>query len=199
MSTTVGFEHNIADVIEDIDDVQEDLHDNVEATINSSIDRLNIAVKTYISRDAEVNGNLKRAVSKFTSDRGERYRGVVRVRSSQAPYAPIVEFGSGRRTDVGWSTSAKVPPPSPSSQPIAYPYSAPDIDNISGFAYYIEEWMRDKGLQPRFGSYRASALAISKTIDNMGTYAHPYLRPAWFDEEYTIRLGIRSAVEDSVN
>jgi len=118
------------------------------------------------------------------------------------PYAGIVEYGSGDRARRPFKTSKAFYSMAreSSSRPPDWPYDAPDVseDNISGFAYYIEQWMRNKtGMQPETGSYRLSALKIAKTIIDAGTFAHPYLRPAYFDNEKFIKRAAKHAVTNA--
>jgi len=194
--------HNVEDVIEDVDDVRHDLRHELQKRVGVAIGAIERDVKQYIMDDPDTSGQLLSAIGSDQIDRGlseQEWR--VYTDPEIAPYAAITEFGSGARTATPWRTAEYVAPPSPEEQPPGYPYDAPDIDNISGFAFYIEEWMREKGLTPKTPpsnpTFRASALAIAKKIDDRGTYAHPFMRPAWFNNELKVRKKARNAIKNA--
>lgn len=193
---TVSVEHNIENVISDIEEVKADIRYEVRKRVGAAMRVLWSDAKQYVLDDPHTTGDLFTALKNESDTAGDELEFSVYTDPSIAPYAAIVEFGSGIRTGVKWSGSknAKLP----EMFPPQYPFDAPDVDNISGFAFYIEQWMRKKGIEPEYGSYRASALAIAKVINNRGTYAHPYLRPAWFDNELKIQKAARNAVRNAV-
>ena len=195
---SIGISHNIDQVISDIDDVKDDLRDEMRKRVGAAMAVLQADAAAYILGDPHVTGQLFSALKgESTTGRSElEFR--VYTDASIAPYAAVVEFGSGPNSNISWKGSRQMPPPDADDTPPGYPFSAPDIDNISGFAYYIEQWMKKKGVPPKYDSYRASALAIAKAIDQHGNYAHPYLRPAWFDNELQIKKAARNAVRNAV-
>lgn len=192
----VGISHNISTVIADIDDVKNDLRNEMRKRVGSAMAVLQADVSTYIINDPHTTGQLLRSIGRESDTAGDTLEFMVYTDPKIAPYAAIVEFGSGTNTNVSWRGSAKAEPPD--QYPPDYPFSSPDIQNYSGFAYYIEEWMREKGVTPKYDSYRASALAITKAIDQRGNYAHPYMRPAWFDNELLIKRAARNALRNAV-
>lgn len=192
----VGISHNIASVISDIDDVKDDLRYEMRKRVGAAMRVVWADAKQYVLADPHTTGNLFSALQRDMDTTGKQLEFSVYTDASIAPYAAIVEFGSGRRSDVGFRGSAKALPPE--EYPPQYPFDAPDIDNLSGFAYFIEQWMRKKGVTPKYDSFRASALAIAKVINDRGNYAHPYLRPAWFDNELQVKRAARNAVRNAV-
>lgn len=195
MTTRVSIDHNVDDVIGDIDDVKDDLTAEMVKRVGAAMRVLWADAKHYVLTDPNASGQLFSALGHDTDVTRKGVEFSVYTDASIAPYAAVVEFGSGSRSDVGWREAPNAGPPS--MYPPRYPFDAPNIDNISGFAYYIEQWMREKGVPPEYGSYRTSALAIAKTIDDRGTYAHPYLRPAWFDNELQVKRAARNAVKNA--
>jgi len=194
--TRIGVSHNIGTVISDIDDVKDDLRHEMRKRVGAAMRVLWADARQYILSDPHTTGDLFSALQREQDTSGEELEFSVYTDASIAPYAAIVEFGSGSRSDVAWRGSEKAGPPD--QYPTGYPFSAPDVDNISGFAYYIEQWMRAKGVTPKYDSYRASSLAIAKVIADRGNYAHPYLRPAWFDNELQVKKAARNAVRNAV-
>lgn len=192
----VGMSHNISSVISDIDDVKDDLRHETRKRVGAAMRVLWADAKQYVLNDPHTTGQLFSALKRDDDTTGEELEFSVYTDPAIAPYAAIVEFGSGTRSDVAWRGAPNAAPPD--EYPAGYPFSSPDIDNISGFAYYIEQWMREKGVTPKYGSYRASALAIAKVIDQRGNYAHPYMRPAWFDNELQVKKAARNAVRNAV-
>lgn len=194
--TRIGVSHNIGSVISDIDDVKDDLRHEMRKRVGAAMRVVWADAKQYVLSDPHTTGDLFTALQREQDTSGEELEFSVYTDATIAPYAAIVEFGSGTRSDVAWRGSVKAGPPD--QYPPDYPFNAPDIDNLSGFAYFIEQWMREKGVTPKYGSYRASALAIAKVINDRGNYAHPYLRPAWFDNELQVKKAARNAVRNAV-
>lgn len=192
----IGISHNIESVISDIDDVKDDLRHEVRKRVGAAMATLQADVAAYVLNDPHVTGQLFSAIKGENNTAGEELEFKVYTDPKIAPYAAIVEFGSGSRSDVAWRGAPNAGPPD--TYPLGFPFSAPNINNLSGFAYYIEQWMRAKGVTPKYESYRASSLAIAKVIDQRGNYAHPYMRPAWFDNELYIRKAAESAVKNAV-
>jgi len=182
---------NIDGVIDSVDDVKDDLRGEMRKRVDAAMRVLWADVKQYVLDDPHASGNLFSAIRRDRN--GLEFS--VYVDGPDAPYGAIVEYGSGPRSEVAgpgavWRGTG-------SNRPAEYPFDAPDINNMDGFAYYIEQWMRQKGITPEYGSYQASAVAIAKTIDDRGTYAHPYMRPAWFDNELKIKKAARNALRSA--
>lgn len=195
-SARVSVSHNIESVISDIDEVKDDIRHEMEKRVGAAMRVLWADAKQYVLNDPHTTGQLFSALQQDQNIAKRELEFRVYTDASIAPYAAIVEFGSGPRSDVAWRGAPNAGPPD--EYPRGYPFRAPDIDNISGFAYYIEQWMKEKGVTPQYGSYRASALAIAKSINDRGNYAHPYLRPAWFDNELQVKRAARNALRNAV-
>lgn len=193
---TLGVSHNVGSVISDIEDVKDDLRHEMRKRVGAAMRVVWADAKQYVLNDPHASGDLFTALQNESDTTGDELEFRVYTDAAIAPYAAIVEFGSGSRTENEWPAAPSTKPPE--EYPSQFPFNAPDIDNLSGFAFYIEQWMRTKGITPKYDSYRASALAIAKTIKDRGTYAHPYLRPAWFDNELQVKKAARNAVRNAV-
>lgn len=189
------FRHNIGDVVEDVGDVKDDIRSEFKKKIGGEMNALMGTIRQNIFDDPRASGELLASTEYDSEDHGDNILFVVTAGGPNAPYAKVVEFGSGDRTEVPWVQSEKVG--EPTFYPVDFPFDAPDIQNISGFAFYIEEWMKEKGMVPDYDTYRASALAIAKTIDDRGTYAHPFMRPAWFTHEPFVRRAAKHANKEA--
>lgn len=196
----VGISHNVGSVISDIDDVKRDIRGEMRKRVGAAMRVVWADAKQYVLNDSHNTGQLFSALKTDNDMGGERLEFSVYTDASIAPYAAIVEYGSGSmRSNISWRNSRQMPPPDPENAPPQYPFDSPDIKNISGFAYYIEQWMIQKGVSPRkYNSRRAASLAIAKTINDRGNYAHPYLRPAWFDNELRVKRAARNAIRNAV-
>lgn len=209
-SVRVGFSSNIEEVIQSVDDVKDDLRYEMRKRVGAAMLALKADVTNYIVQDPDYTGQLLSALSHDETVDEEALEFVVGVDMDEAPYAAIVELGSGKRTNIPYKGSQKATSP-PDEKPIDYPFSSPDIpyneDNPAdtagypkfyGFVKHIEEWMRNKPVSPHTGSYFFSAVKIAETIIRRGNYAHPYLRPAWFDNELQIKKAAKNAVRNAV-
>lgn len=191
----VGISHNTDTVISDIDDVKDDIRYEMRKRVGAAMRVLWADAKQYILSDPHTTGQLFSALQHDSDTSGEKLEFSVYTDASIAPYAAIVEFGSGRNSDIAWRGSAKAG--NADMYPPGYPFDAPDIKNLDGFAYYIEQWMRAKGITPQYG-YEASSFAIANSIKDHGNYAHPYIRPAWFDNELKVKRAARNALKNAV-
>lgn len=197
----MSLDHNIPDVQSDVADVADDIRDEMKKRVGRAMRVLWADTRQYVLDDPQASGNLFRNIEREIVDQGGNIELSVFVDTSDsgAPYAAVVEYGSGRRRETSHTDSEPFPPFTPDeNKPPDYPYSAPDIKNIEGFAYYLQEWMLEKNLEPRAGgSLYAAAIGIAKTIRDKGTYAHPFLRPAWFDNELQVKRAARNAVTNA--
>jgi hypothetical protein len=206
----VSIDHNVPQVVTSVDDVKDDLRKELHKRVGAAMDMLYRDAAHYILDDADWSGQLYHALSQDTDD----LEWSVGVDMGLAEYAAIVEFGSGKRTNLAHEDSAKhglQMGDSGSAVPVGFPFESPDIDyndqdptetegyeTFYGFVKYIEEWMRSKPVEPKLGDYFVSAAYIAASIVEQGNYAHPYLRPAWFDNEYEIRRAARNALKNAV-
>jgi hypothetical protein len=200
VSITLDFDENVDEVIEDIEDVQSDLVYNMHTRVDGAMRMVERDTAHYIIGDPQASGQLFSALGyDWWEEDGNPYKSHFQVYLDKAiaPYAAIVEYGSGPRRGIPGPGAHKIHKEL-GQRPADWPFKAPDIDNISGFAYYIEQWMRAKGLTPELGNYRQASLAIAKTINDQGTYEHPFLRPAWFDNERRVKRAAKRAVKRAV-
>lgn len=192
----VGISHNIGSVISDIDDVKDDLRYEMRKRVGAAMRVVWADAKQYVLTDPHTTGNLFSALQRDMDTTGEQLEFSVYTDASIAPYAAIVEFGTGRYDE--WRGSKKAGPPTGDEMPPQYPFDTPSESQLPIIASYIKQWMIEKGIQPEKGSIQASSMAIASKIVDQGQYAHPYLRPAWFDNELQVKRAARNAVRNAV-
>lgn len=193
--------HNAEQVISDIEDVKDDLHDNVESTGRARMTQLKFDAETNVSKDADWRGNLLKSLYRRSRDRGSSLEFEVGTNPQIAPYAPFVEFGTGRRTLRITPRAGSREPRLPEEPPTGYPFSSPTIKTSQGFEEFaasIIEWVETKPIIPEEDiTQEALGYKIAATIIEEGTYAHPFLQPAWFDNEQRIKRGFHFAVKNA--
>lgn len=204
---------NIDDVIDSVDDVKDDLPYEFRKRVGAAMETLRMRAEMYILKDANYTGGLLRALdSTERPTNGGSIEFAVGVDMEQAPHAAVTEFGSGSRTNDAWRGSAShgMTPDTGSAVPLDFPFEAPDIpynsespyeisgySKFAGFVNYIQRWMETKPVTPKSGDTFISAVAISVAIIENGNYAHPYLRPAWFDTELHVKRAAKNAVRNA--
>jgi hypothetical protein len=211
MTVRVSVDSNVGSVIRSIDDVKDDLRHEIRKRVGAAMRVLWADAKQYVLDDPHYGGDLFRALQNESDTSGTELSFRVYTDARVAAHAAIVEYGSGARSNVAYDTAEQVPPGTEDSVPPGYPFESPDIDfnernpintegypSFYGFTKYIEEWMRTKPVKPMTGDYFASAALIAATIVEKGNYAHPFLRPAWFDNELKIKRAARHAVRNAV-
>lgn len=197
MTTKIHLSHNIDAVKRDIEDVIDELHD-VHRAVRGVMDLVRSEARSLVAADADWKGRLRKSIKLDTdsiSSTEDRVR--VYADSDIASWAPFVEFGTGSRTGETDGSSARFYSESRlDGQPIGYPFDSPDGPS-SNLVGPILEWVQTK---PIISSQPAIVVArkIAKTIVDVGTYAHPFLRPAWFQQERQIKRAAKQAVKDAV-
>lgn len=183
---------NIDSVINDIDDVKDDLRTVFRRKLRASMTALKAEVYQNIDDDADYSGNLKRSLSLDVERTPDGPKLTIGTNAAIAPYAPFVEFGTGSRTEQTFGAS--LPTYEPDSYPPNFPYESPAMSE--GLVRNIVEWVQEKPVIPRDDSMTQKDLgfAIAATIVNKGTYAHPFMRPAWFQHELEIRQAAQNAL-----
>lgn len=200
MGVTVSFSHNINDVIGDIEDVKGGIRHEMKKRVGAVMRVVWADAKQYVLNDPQASGDLFRSLTNDVDDSGDDISFNVYSDGSIAQedgyaYHALVEYGSGVRRKESFEESKPFPEfTESSSKPPGWPYRAPNISNIEGFAWHLEEWTDNK---PGIPSVYPVRIAIAKTIARLGTYAHPFLRPAWFDNELKVKKAARSAVRNA--
>lgn len=200
---------NIEDVIESVGDVRDDLIKEIRKRVGRVMQMLKQRVTQYVRDDAGYTGHLAHSIHRDDDLEPPEMTFRVATNSDIAPYAAIVEYGSGSRTNDEWEKSRKAPPPSVGTAvPRGFPYESPDIDvpseenkyrltgyaDFAGFVGHIEEWMRRKPVEAKSGDIFTSAVAIAYVIATRGNHAHPFMRPAWFDKELQVKSAAKNAI-----
>lgn len=199
--------HNVYDVIGDLEDVKDDIEDEMMRGLRADMQRLAQRAKNNVRDDADYTGQLLRSIGHRVYKRNVSEKIVGRVRASGriAPYAPLVEFGTGSHDlQTAPGVDSEQPRPPMEGSPIDFPYAAPTIttdDQFKGLVGNIIEWVENKPVFPRNEDMTQEDLgyAIAASIVANGTYAHPFLQPAWFQTELEIRQGNRAALADAVS
>lgn len=194
--------HNVEQVAADIEDVKDDLHDNVENAGRSAMNNVLFDAIGYVEADADWTGRLRKSLSLSVTDRGDQIEFNVHTDADLAPHAPFVEFGTGSKggKTTFKANSAFIPaswPDTGSAVPVGFPYSAPGMH--PGLVESIIDWVETKPITPRNGDMSDEQLGyvIAAEIAEEGTYAHPFLRPAWFDNELVVEDSMKTAVRNA--
>lgn len=193
----VNVSHNADDVIADVQKVKTELHDVFDVVMDV-MKRVAADARVFVLEDAEDQGDLRRSIGTFERAVSKNRREIgVQTDASIAPHAALIEFGTGARTEMSFAGSVQTAPSE--SVPPGYPFETPDIAEgtaaFSMFVSHLGDWMERKGIEPRkYDSIRAAATAIAKTIIDVGQYAHPFLRPAWFKHEIRLMRDVKRAV-----
>lgn len=189
--------HNVEDVIGDIESVKDDLHDRIENDLERVMNNVLLAAKTNVESDADYTGNLTKSLRITTEDRGTEIEVSVGTDAGIAPYAPFVEFGMGGRTNRVSPKAPSVPAPATSvpgfNAPPSYPFDAPDLSG--DLVADIIDWVDDKPVHSdQFDEPEELGKVIAATMAEEGVYAHPFLRPAWFKHEETVKKSLKVSV-----
>lgn len=190
--------HNVGSVINDIEDVKDDLRTYLRRGVAQAMRVLEADARTYIKRDADWRGHLARSLSMDVQRGPDGAEIVVSVGGRKAPYAPFIEFGTGARTE---RTTNQAPSSGivyePDAYPPTFPYSAPDLS--PGMVANIIEWVETKPISSSEDiTDEDLGYRIAATIANRGTYAHPFMRPAWFQNERLVRKAAQNALRKAV-
>lgn len=199
MTVTLDISDNVEHVIGDVEDTIDDL-DGVADAAELSMGTVRQLAKSYIRSDAELSGALRNSIYLERIDTEYKSRIAVGSDGRLAPYNAIVELGSGAHTltttEKAGSQNA-YPAGMMDEPPREFPFKSPDV-NPKKLAPIFEEWMKRKNIPPQKETYAASALAIAKSVVYYGNYAHPYLRPAWFETELQLRRAMVNALRKAV-
>lgn len=191
--------HNVDEVMNDIESASAEIHSNIQETLNEEMAKLRFVAMGHVQEDAHWKGNLQSSIDSdvkvFSTG---RIKGTVGTDAEKAPYAPFVEFGTGSRSNDPGPTS--IHSDKLNNPPAGYPYESPDFvteDLVDG----IVNWVKTKPITPDDPTDTPRELGekIAATIVEKGTYAHPFLRPAWYKRRLHIKRGLEDAVEDAFN
>jgi len=160
---------------------QRQVPDAVEDSVSDDLDSIIRRAKRYLMMDdAVASGQLLQSFYKIS------YGSKIEI-GNDAPYAKYVEYGTG--TYFGTSTW-----PVPSA---VTPYKAADFS--PQLIASLMEWARVKpSLQIQI-DLRAFAVEVAKNIDEKGTKAQPFFRPAVQRGLPTLRRNARSTFRIKLN
>lgn len=187
---------NVESVINSIDEVGDDLRTYMRRNIAAAMRVLQADARTNIAQDARWKGNLSASLDLDVQAGPDGPRIVVSAGGPMAPYAPFVEFGTGSRTERTWKGASNLNV-DPTAYPPNFPYSAPSMG--PGMVANIIEWVRTKPVIPSDEMTQEElGHRIAASIAEKGTYAHPFMRPAWFHNELQVRQAARNALSKAV-
>jgi len=192
---------NIDSVIDDVGDVKDDITNESRKKVGLEMQNMAGDIRQTIANDPLYTGALYDSVEIDTPlPNTVDMQFTVRAGGPRAAHGTVVEFGSGDKSERPFSASEKVPPQwsfsSTSEYPRQFPYSAPNI-SPDALAVEIKQWMERKGIVPQKDTLSASASAIASTIVNDGTYAHPFMRPAYYRHELQLIRAARNAIRSA--
>jgi len=124
--STIRVTSNIEDVIDSVDDVAEDLVHEIRKRVGRVMAMLKQRVVQYVREDSDYTGALAHSIHRDDDLGPPEMTFTVATNSDIAPYAAIIEYGSGANTENEWKHSQSAAPST--STPPGYPYEAPDID-----------------------------------------------------------------------
>lgn len=213
--TRVSIDSNIESVIDSVDDVKDDIPKQLQKRLDRAMRVLWADVKQYILDDPNASGRLFNELDRDQEIGDEMLRFTVYTDPVTTKYAAITEFGSGQpKSGMPWPGGNPARGP-PDKYPPKYPFDSPSVDypdsngeiirawnrnsgrydTFFALSRIIESWMRWKGIVSHIGDRSISAMFITREIIQNGTYAHPYMRPAWFDNELNIKKAVINGVK----
>jgi len=166
---------NIGSVINDVRETKRELQIETSDEVNQQTRITKERAKTNLLQDANWTGNTLSALSRSLEHTSRGYEGSVYVDKSQAPYAQVTEFGSGARGKAG-ETWGNVDVDPPEQYPAAYPFDSPDYSEQ--LVANILLWVETKPI-PTDDPLEFAQNVVDNMDSGVGTYAHPFMRPAW--------------------
>lgn len=165
-----------------VTNIRDDLDDNVNDAVSKATSQISAEAKRQVAMwDAVWKRNLYESI--YSTDLTwtvdvKRHKVVAR-----APYAAFVEFGTGSRRDP--------------STPYSFRFDSPDEEDYGIVFSNIMWWVNTK---PMFLGSRTpgTAAAITETIIEHGTYAQPFMRPAWHQNQFAPTGYAKAAMKRTV-
>lgn len=161
------------------EEIEDSGRDQIETELGDVKGR---ARRNLRAHDTNWNKDIYRSMSVVDTETGHSL-------VTAAPHAAYTEYGTG----AYFGTSA-YPVPSDTE-----PYDAPGavteelIDSIG-------EWVDTKPVIPEYYETQEQVTqAIAHTIAELGTQAHPYLRPAWYGHRQELIDAIERDITETVN
>lgn len=196
----LNLSHNIDDVISDVEDVKTDIPSNLRRWLEIAMQSVLQTAITHVANDSLWKGNLIKSIRghgvklEHTDD---GFKLTVGTDSSIAPYAPFIEFGTGKRGRGSTPSSTSVDTLPPHSYPQGYPFKSPS-NPTEDMIDEITEWVKTKPIiSDDAATPEELGIKIAHTIVERGTYAHPFLRPAYYKNQYQIKQAAKKAIKES--
>lgn len=165
-----------------LEQLPEDIEDAASDAVEDGLETTESRAKRNLRRDDTwFEGDIGRSISVVSTENG--FSLIV-----GAQHGPYVEYGTG-----AYFGTSSYPVPSGVSS-----YDAPggvSEDLLEG----IEHWVENKPIEPNhYDTQSEVAEAIAHTIAELGTQAHPYLRPAWYGYREQLLNNVKNDVQRTV-
>lgn len=190
---------NIDDVIDSVEDTADDLQQKTKKAAIDSTSRVKEDARDNLRQDAGWTGRTSMALNtSFEQFKRGKFQTAAWVNRNTAPYARVAEMGSGDKTLEEWEGSK--PAAKPDNMPAGFPYDEPDFSEE--LVDSLQDWVETKPIitdeEPRQLAI-ALALQISGNIpdEEDGTFAHPFMRPAWQENVELIKSDFEYAVRSA--
>jgi len=192
---------NIGSVIDGVEDTRDCLERGSRDVAEDEGDQIHrLTLKNY-RRDPEWLGRTEKAIrNQLRRNTNGKYSSHIYINGMMAPHAKIAEMGSGKRANRTKPARSQGPRPLEAAPKSDYRgdfnYDAPPMSRELQLS--ILAWIKTKPILAE--DEESLAGDIAATIADKGTYAHPFLRPAWEDRTHvpTDRPTERSPVVDNV-
>lgn len=191
---------NIDDVIDSVDDAADAFERKMKDTAIDSTSRVKDDARDNLRQDAGWTGRTSMALNtSFEQFSRGKFQSSAWVNRNTAPYARVAEMGSGDKTLEEWEGSK--PAAKPDNMPAGFPYDEPTFSEQ--LVDSLEDWIETKPIlteeEPRELAI-ALGLQMSGNIpdEEDGTFAHPFMRPAWQENVELIKSDFEYAIRDSL-
>jgi len=174
-----------------VGDLADDLQDRLDDGVADEMEETAVAARRRVSaNDSVASGRLLARLVHREQRRLASRSSVFAVHTVVAPEVyKYHEYGTGQRgrQSAGFGATFDRPSDGPYKAPNPMPPYEP-----------IRRWVVEKGLTPDpdgpYDSQLELASAIQRTIGERGTYAHPFMRPTWFERERSVTRGAARAI-----
>jgi hypothetical protein len=159
-----------------VGDFRDELEEQHEQRTKDAMGEMRVSVRNRIAQnDSVARQQLVRDVRESPTGNGAS---LVERAVSVPEWAKYLEHGTGQRGKRDTQ---------PDHESFSAPSPMPPLENII-------EWIIAKNITPtEYDTTYGLASAIQETIGNVGTFAHPFLRPVWFNA----RTGYKHVVREN--
>jgi len=153
-----------SDMASRVRDYKDELKDEHERATRRTMREMKFAIKQKLRANDSVARNV---LVSDVQDNPQELGDFFTAHSADVPlWSKYVEHGTGSRGGTTYEDDE-------------------NFDSPDGWADIgaIERWIVNKSITPRYYDTQSElARAIARTIGEIGTFAHPFLRPVWFND-----------------